>query len=50
MILPCDCKHDAQDKLHGKGKRVHNRMAIKTHGGEEARCTVCQKVKPVKGK
>ena len=38
-IKPCICKHTYQDRLYGKGMRVH------TVGGEKARptfyCTVC---------
>lgn len=35
MILTCICQHPAQDTLHGKQRRVHNR----TKNGY--RCTVC---------
>lgn len=35
MISSCKCKHEAQDKLHGKGNRVF------TTGQKEHRCTVC---------
>ena len=35
MILPCTCTHEAQDKIHGKGRRVWN--VGKTH----RKCTVC---------
>lgn len=35
MILQCTCKHEEQDKLHGKGKRVYNECKTK------ARCSVC---------
>lgn len=49
MILPCDCKHEGQDRTHGKGRRVHNLCAGgKQSGNREARCTVCLKMKPVK--
>jgi len=27
-IKKCTCKHDGQDKLHGKGMRVHNKTKI----------------------
>lgn len=40
-VLPCDCKHPAQDKLHGSGKRVHN-LANKSG---KYRCTVCKSEK-----
>ena len=49
MILPCDCKHEAQDAIHGKGRRVHNEKGMKREGQREVRCTVCEKVKTVKG-
>lgn len=45
MIIVCDCKHDDQDQMYGKGRRVHNRSKDKTSGRwENARCTVCGKV------
>lgn len=50
MILPCDCTSETQDKLYGKGKRVHNDMATKAQGQRETRCSVCQKVKVIKGR
>lgn len=40
-VLLCDCKHPAQDKLHGAGKRVHN-LANKSG---KWRCTVCKNEK-----
>lgn len=40
MVLICSCAHEAQDRIHGKGKRVHN----VTKAGA-ARCTVCQNEK-----
>lgn len=47
MILPCSCNNEGQDRLHGKGWRVHNfaRMAFNGQGGW--RCTVCGKIKPL---
>lgn len=39
IILPCDCKHEDQDAMYGKGNRVHN-IAGKA-GSEQAFCTVC---------
>lgn len=35
-IMSCNCKHEDQDSLHGKGKRVFN---VKTTGGYN--CTAC---------
>ena len=44
MIKKCGCVHAHQDKLHGKGKRVHN--ALSGRGRESGhRCTVCKDVK-----
>ena len=39
-ILKCVCHHDAQDKLHGKGMRVFNRIRPKERDNR-FRCTVC---------
>jgi len=36
----CTCKHEYQDKKHGKGVRVMNKAASKT-GSTLLRCTVC---------
>ena len=36
LIKKCNCKHEDQDILHGKGMRVHN----KDSKGND-RCTVC---------
>jgi len=36
MLAPCTCKHTDQDKLNGKGIRVHTVSAK-----EGTRCTVC---------
>jgi len=48
MILPCTCKHEGQDKLHGKGNRVHNPHVnnMVLYG----RCTVCLNSKPASRK
>ena len=42
MILKCTCIHPAQDRLHGIGNRVHNKLT-RTTGGQLYRCTVCKK-------
>lgn len=42
MILPCSCYHEAQDKIHGKGKRVKN-LTLKNKNEKIYRCTVCLK-------
>jgi hypothetical protein len=34
-VRACKCKHEAQDKMYGEGKRLHNLTA----GG--ANCTAC---------
>ena len=39
VTKPCTCEHKGQDKLHGKGRRVHN----ETNNGW--RCTVCSSEK-----
>ncbi len=39
-IIKCDCQHEDQDKMYGKGNRVHN----ETRGGKW-RCTICKKEK-----
>ena len=45
-IMPCDCIHTVQDRMYGKGMRVHNKMrkAGKLIG---YRCTVCGKEKKI---
>ena len=40
-IIKCDCIHSFQDRMYGKGKRVHNRMLNPTRW----RCIVCSDVK-----
>ena len=37
MIHPCTCKHEHQDRIHGKGNRVMN-LTTKAN----VRCTVCK--------
>jgi len=44
-ILKCDCVHEYQDKIHGKGKRVHNFAKNANNKSGGWRCTVCQKIK-----
>lgn len=39
-ILACSCVHDYQDKVYGKGHRVHNLTKSNTW-----RCSVCDKDK-----
>ena len=40
VIRACDCVHVVQDKIYGKGRRLHN--GCKTGG---PKCTVCGKKK-----
>jgi len=37
MIKDCTCKHEAQDSMYGKGRRVMNDTKDRTM----VRCTVC---------
>jgi len=43
-IIKCDCRHAAQDKFHGDGRRVHNKLQGKRKD-IVYRCTVCKKEK-----
>lgn len=38
--LNCTCKHEFQDEMYGKGKRLFNQMG---DSGKKWRCTVCGK-------
>jgi hypothetical protein len=40
MVLPCNCRHEYQDKTYGKNNRVH------THANKGYRCTVCGSMTP----
>jgi len=42
MIIKCGCAHEAQDRIHGSGKRVHNQCPGTP---PKYRCTVCQTTK-----
>ncbi len=44
MIISCTCHHPDQDRLHGRGKRVHNACKAPA-GGVAYRCTICGNVK-----
>ncbi len=37
VVLPCNCKHEFQDKTYGKGNRLHN----VAKSNDKAYCTVC---------
>jgi len=39
-IMKCNCINTAQDKIYGKGRRVHNSL----ERDDEWRCTSCAKV------
>lgn len=41
IIMPCTCQDEFQDKLYGKGMRVHNVSQVKGKLGDKAYCTVC---------
>lgn len=41
MIKSCNCKHEGQDKLNGKQKRVFNKTTKGDRDNPELRCTVC---------
>ena len=43
--LPCNCKHEMQDKMFGNGVRVHNATAKQDKDFIDVRCTVCGNVK-----
>jgi len=45
-IITCTCKHEAQDKFYGQGKRLHNSCKINDKMGW--RCTVCEDEKLAK--
>ena len=36
-IMACDCQHESQDKLYGKGMRLWNQLG----DSDSYRCTVC---------
>lgn len=43
LVMPCDCEHPAQDKMYGRGRRVHNQKGQKNAG--KVACTVCGREK-----
>jgi hypothetical protein len=43
VIRKCECSNTGQDKLHGKGMRVHNPFKMKDGKTLNYRCTVCSK-------
>jgi len=40
-IRPCTCDHEYQDRLYGKGMRLHTTCKTGSPGGAAYRCTVC---------
>lgn len=44
-VLDCNCPNEQQDKIHGKNRRVHNK--IKRDNPITFRCTVCSNEKSV---
>jgi hypothetical protein len=42
-IITCDCIHEIQDSIYGKGNRVHNKGGAKNT--VKWKCTVCNKEK-----
>lgn len=45
MIMKCDCEHEFQDKVYGKGNRVHNYR----DKDNNYICTVCGSIKTASG-
>jgi len=45
VVLPCTCTHAEQDAVHGRARRVHNRLGKGRGEGKDLvdqyRCTVC---------
>lgn len=41
-VIECGCNHQAQDKLYGKGMRVHNLTQKGNESTSIWRCTVCE--------
>lgn len=41
-VLSCKCVHEEQDKLYGKGNRMHNECKAKSQGQRIWRCIVCK--------
>lgn len=50
MISNCDCKNEQQDRLHGKGQRVFNKLAKSSADAQYGRCTVCNKEKVIRSR
>lgn len=42
IVRKCTCNHAQQDKMYGKGQRLHNIVDGEKHT-VKGRCTVCEK-------
>lgn len=40
-VMKCNCQHESQDELYGKGMRLFNECTV--NGKDGYRCTVCGK-------
>lgn len=47
--FPCTCRSEQQDKIYGKGIRLHNycKNTVAKEDMKGLRCTVCAKVKDI---
>jgi len=43
MVKKCTCKHEEQDKMYGKGRRVHTNGDTNDKSKGKKKCTVCGK-------
>lgn len=41
IIMKCNCEHEVQDAMYGKGMRLHNVSKGGKTGENKAFCTVC---------
>lgn len=42
-VAKCNCNHEFQDKIYGKGMRVMNNAPSKNAKPNRYRCTVCKR-------
>lgn len=40
-VMACDCKDADQDRMYGRGMRLHNKGFVKGKSNGKAYCTVC---------
>lgn len=45
-VLACTCQHEAQDRIYGKGKRLHTWGRKRAGKGPGFACTVCSHFVP----